>query len=142
MNNVRRLQSGTTCKTILPCILRLRHMNELWVVKTLFQYLYIFISCSETIFTSWEQSVANVTWYVLFLVHYIVQMGSSTSEWSGDKLTLVFLASTELSKLARVLYQLCPEWISFSSYNSSVKLLHHLSGMWDSALFSPTLSFV
>ena len=60
-------------------------------------------SCSETIFTSWEQFVANVTVNCLrFLIHYIVQIRVYISEWSGDWLALAFLACIKPSKFSSI----------------------------------------
>ena len=61
-------------------------------------------SGSETIFTSWEQSVANMTWnWCRFLIHSITHINASISA-RGDKDALTFIAPIRPSKPSRVLY--------------------------------------
>lgn len=63
-------------------------------------------SGSETIYTNWEQSVANVTVNCIkSLMHSIPQMKAFISVWSGDWLVLIFLAPIKPSKLSSMLYQ-------------------------------------
>ena len=51
-------------------------------------------------------------------------MSASISEWRGDWHTLVFFAPIKLSNLSKVLHHHCPEYLSCSFYDPSVK--HHL----------------
>ena len=85
-------------------------------------------SGSETIFTNWKQSVANVTWnWRNFLMHSIAQSSASISARRGERLALTFFAPINTSKPDRILNQPCPENISFSFQKSSVK--HHFLGI-------------
>ena len=100
--------------------------------ETFFQDLNIFqtghSSGSETIFTNWEQCVANVTWnWRKFLLHSIAQSSASISAWRSERLARTFLAPNSPSNPSRVLNQSCPEKISFSFQEPSVK--HHYPGI-------------
>ena len=57
----------------------------------------------------------------------IAQSSASISTWRGERLALTFLAPINLSKPARVLNQPCPENISFSFQEPSLK--HHFPGI-------------
>ena len=65
-----------------------------------------------------------MTWYWRrFFIHFIAHISASISEWRGVKLALTFLAPIKLSKASSVLYKPCPEKISLSFQDPSVK--HH-----------------
>ena len=77
-----------------------------------------------------------MTWnYLKFLIHFIVQISASTSEWRGERLALTFLAPNNPSKAAKVLYQPCPENCSLSFQEPSMK--HHVLGI-DGTILSCT----
>ena len=60
-------------------------------------------------------------------MHSIAQSSASISAWRGERVARTFLAPNRPSNPSRVLNQPCPEKISFSFQEPSVK--HHLPGI-------------
>lgn len=124
------MAASTACKIICPCILNLRDMDDLSCGELFPKSLNYFQICckpfffgSETIFTSWEQIVANVTWnFRRFFMHSIVQMKAINSTCKGEMIHLVFLAPSDHQMFWVSLWIIL--WMkSFSTFNQFKKLI-------------------